>query len=141
MTKTGYRSVINAGLNLCGGGITFYKKEKDIQGLVNIAKQLSFKLLHKADSYPYVLNYSRHTEIPYHYPLQPDTHLKTLIDAFETVRKYDGDFVLSTHYVEFDYKMTYDNNLTMKNILEQFISYVSKYDVQPMSLSQLLTKS
>ena len=27
---TGYQAVIDAGLNICGGGITFYKKEKSL---------------------------------------------------------------------------------------------------------------
>lgn len=140
LSPQGYQSVIEAGLNICGGGIPFYKKEKDLRGLVNIAKQLSFKLQHRGSDYPYVLKYSTHTEIPYHYPLQPNTQLKTLTDAFETVRRFDGDFVLSTHYVEFNYPMTYDKTKTMKNVLEDFMVYISKYKVEKMSLSQLLKR-
>ena len=115
-----------------------YKKQKDFKGLINIGRQLGFKLLHKGDDYPYVLNYGDHSEIVYHYPLQPGTPLKQLIDAFEKVRRYNGDFVLSTHYVEFPYTMTYDPFINMKHVLEQFLEHVSKYDVQKMTLSQLL---
>ena len=138
LSEKGYKAVIDAGLNICGGGITFYKKQKNLTGLVNIGKQLGFKLMHKGDDYPYVLNYGDHREIVYHYPLQPGTPLKQLTDAFDKVRRYDGDFVLSTHYVEFDYPMVYDNKITMKQVLEQFLEYVSKHDIQKMTLSELL---
>ena len=41
--------------------------------------------------------------------------------------------------VEFDYPMVYDENITMKHVLMDFLDYISKYsDVQKMSLSQLL---
>lgn len=139
LSQLGYECVLNAGLNLCGGGITFYKKEKNLQGLINIGKQLAFKLINKEADYPHVLRYSNHTEIAYHYPLQPGTRLESLIDDFEMVRKHNGDFVLSTHYVEFNYPMVYDENITMKHVLMDFLDYISKYsDVQKMSLSQLL---
>ncbi|MGN6568632.1 MAG: DUF2334 domain-containing protein [Flavipsychrobacter sp.] len=138
LSEKGYKAVINAGLNICGGGITFYKKQKDIPGLINIGKQFGFKLMHRDDDYPYVLNYGDHSEIVYHYPLQPGTPLKQLIDAFEKVRRHDGDFVLSTHYVEFPYPMVYDPTITMKQVLEQFLEHVSKYNVQKLTLSQLL---
>ena len=138
LSQQGYRSVINAGLNICGGGITFYKKEKTLQGLANIGKQLAFRLLHKESDYPHVLRYSNHSEIPYHYPLQPGTPLRLLIDAFDMVRSFDGDFVLSTHYVEFNYPMVYDEKLTMKNVLEQFLEYTSKFKVDRVTLSALL---
>jgi hypothetical protein len=134
----GYRSVINAGLNICGGGITFYKKKKDFAGIQNIIKQLMFKIAHPGEDYPYVLRYTDHSEIVYHYPLQPSTQLEYLINAFNHVKKYDGDFVLSTHYIEFGYPMTYNNKLTMKDVLEQFLDYVSKNNVQTVSLTQLL---
>lgn len=138
LSETGYKSVLDAGLNLCGGGIPFYKKEKNVKGLYNIGKQLTFKLLHRESDYPKVLRYSNHNEIAYHYPLQPTTKLEELKYDFDMVRKYDGDFVLSTHYVEFDYPMVYDEKLTMKQVLMDFLDYVSKYRVQKMSLSQML---
>ncbi len=140
LSKQGYNSVIKAGLNICGGGITFYKKSKNLKGLINIGKQLYFKLLHGDADYPYVLDYGDHTEIPYHYPLQPGTPLRLLTDAFEMVRRYDGDFVLSTHYVEFNYPTVYNKKLTMKNVLEEFLHYISKYDVKKVSLSEMLRK-
>lgn len=140
LSPLGYQAVVNAGLNICGGGISFYKKEKTPAGIANIAKQIVFKLQHRGIDYPHVLRYSRHNEIAYHYPLQPTTQLKTLIDAFETVRRFDGDFVLSTHYVEFDYPMMYDARLTMKDVLKSFLDYVGKYPVQKMSLSQMLAR-
>lgn len=138
LSITGYNSVINAGLNICGGGISFYKKEKDITGLTNIAKQLLFKVINKEADYPHVLKFKKHTEIAYHYPLQPSTRIQQLIDDFEMVRKYNGDFVLSTHYVEFNYPMVYDETKTMKQVLMDFLDYISKYKVDKMSLSQLL---
>lgn len=138
LSMKGYEAVIDAGLNICGGGITFHKKEKTPQGLINIAKQGIFKLLHKEADYPHVLHYSRHNEIAYHYPLQPTTRLESLINDFEMVRRYDGDFVLSTHYIEFDYPMVYDESITMKQVLLSFLDHVAKYQVEKMSLSQLL---
>lgn len=139
LSLNGYRCVLNAGLNICGGGISFYKKEKNIIGLLNIGKQLAFKLINRDADYPKVLKYSNHTEIAYHYPLQPSTRLDNLIHDFEMVRKYNGDFVLSTHYVEFNYPMVYDEKIIMKQILMNFLDYISKYkDVQKMSLSQML---
>ncbi|MCB9045598.1 MAG: hypothetical protein H6550_05610 [Chitinophagales bacterium] len=138
LSEMGYKAVLNAGLNLCGGGIPFYKKEKDLKGLYNIAKQLTFKVLHRESDYPRVVRYSNHNEIAYHYPLQPTTRLDTLIYDFDMVRKYNGDFVLSTHYVEFDYPMVYDETITMKKILLDFLDHVSKYKVEKMTLSTML---
>ena len=142
LSLNGYKCVINAGLNICGGGISFYKKEKDYRGLVNIAKQLAFKLVNKESDYAKVLRYSNHTEIAYHYPLQPGTKLDSLKYDFEMVKNHNGDFVLSTHYVEFNYPMVYDEKITMKHILMDFLDFVSKYnDVEKMSLSKLLTNN
>ncbi|MEZ5016878.1 MAG: hypothetical protein R2800_07485 [Flavipsychrobacter sp.] len=139
LSKLGYNSVINAGLNICGGGIAFYKKEKDIKGLQNIAKQLAFKVLHRDSDYPRVVHYKNHNELPYHYPLQPGTRLDSLIYDFDMVRKHNGDFVLSTHYVEFDYPMVYDETITMKRVLLDFLDYVSQYDnVEKVTLSEML---
>lgn len=138
LSAQGYNAVLDAGLNLCGGGIPFYKKEKDLKGLVNIGKQLFFKALHRESDYPYVLHYKKHNEIAYHYPLQPTTRLDTLIYDFDMVRKYNGDFVLSTHYVEFDYPMVYDETITMKRILLDFLDYVSKFNVEKVTLSEML---
>ncbi len=139
LSMKGYRSVIDAGLNICGGGISFFKKAKDIQGISNIAKQLTFKLLHKESDYPFVLHFSDHNEIAYHYPLQPTTRLDSLIYDFDMVRRYDGDFVLSTHYAEFEYPMVYDEKIKMKHILRDFLDYISKYqNVDKMSLSKML---
>jgi hypothetical protein len=140
LSLNGYHCVINAGLNICGGGISFYKKEKDILGISNILKQSIFKVLHKGVDYARVIKYTHHNEIPYHYPLQPGTQLNSLIDSFNKVRSIDGDFVLSTHYVEFNYPMTYDPRITMKDVLLRFLDYVSKYNnVEKMSLSKLLS--
>lgn len=99
---------------------------------------MAFTLLHRDADYPRVLRYKNHTEIAYHYPLQPNTRLETLKDDFDMVRKYNGDFVLSTHYVEFDYPMVYDETRTMKQVLMDFLDYVSKYKVEKMSLSEML---
>lgn len=138
LSEKGYNAVLRAGLNLCGGGIPFYKKEKNIQGVVNMARQLVFKLLYRESDYPRVLKFANHNEVAYHYPLQPTTRLDTLIYDFDMVRKYNGDFVLSTHYIEFDYPMVYDETITMKKILMDFLDYVSKYKVEKMSLSDML---
>jgi hypothetical protein len=140
LSLEGYHAVIQAGLNICGGGIAFYKKGKNLQGLKNLYKQLLFKILHPKDNYPYVLAYRKHTEIPYHYPLQPTTQLEHLINGFENVRKYNGDFILSTHYVEFDYPTTYNTKLTMKDVLLEFLNYISKYDLKYCSVSEMLRK-
>lgn len=138
LSTKGYDAVKGAGLNICGGGIPFYKKEKDATGLANILRQVTFKMLHRESDYPRVLHFSKHNEIAYHYPLQPTTRLDSLIYDFDMVRKYDGDFVLSTHYVEFDYPMVYDETITMKKILMDFLDYISKYKVEKMSLSDML---
>lgn len=138
LSMEGYKAVVAAGLNICGGGITFYKKEKDLKGLVNIAKQATFKMLHQQSDYPYMVKYSHHSEIPHHYPLQPGTQLQNLIDDFEMVRRFNGDFVLSTHYVEFDYPMVYDEKRTMKQVLLDFLDYISKYKLEKLSMSRLL---
>ncbi|MCB0700168.1 MAG: hypothetical protein H6551_08010 [Chitinophagales bacterium] len=138
LSMQGYQSVLSAGLNLCGGGIPFYKKEKNLKGLYNIFKQLSFKLLNRESDYPRVLKFNTHNEIAYHYPLQPTTRLDSLKYDFDMVRKYNGDFVLSTHYVEFDYPMVYDEKMKMKRVLMDFLDYVSKFKVEKMSLSEML---
>ena len=138
LSLKGYNAVLDAGLNICGGGLSFLKKEKSLVGLMNIGRQLSFKLMHRESDYPHVVKYAHHMEAPYHYPLQPGTLLRTLTDAFDMVRRYDGDFILSTHYVEFNYPMVYDETKTMKNIMQDFMDYVSKFDVERVTLSQLL---
>lgn len=138
LSEQGYHAVLNAGLNICGGGIPFYKKEKDLKGIYNIVKQLLFKVVNRNSDYPRVLRFKNHNEIAYHYPLQPTTRLDTLIYDFDMVRKFNGDFVLSTHYVEFDYPMVYDETITMKRILLDFLDYVSKYKVEKVTLSEML---
>ncbi len=139
LSEKGYEAVLNAGLNICGGGIPFYKKEKDKTGWKNIRKQAMFKLLHRDADYPKVVRYTNHNEIAYHYPLQPGTRLDSLMYDFDMVHKYDGDFVLSTHYVEFDYPMVYDKTITMKKVLVDFLDYVSQFDdVQKVTLSEML---
>lgn len=138
LSEQGYKAVINTGLNICGGGITFYKKEKDLKGIYNIARQLVFKTIHRNSDYPRVLRYKNHNEIAYHYPLQPTTRLDSLIYDFDMVRKFNGDFVLSTHYVEFDYPMVYDETITMKKILLDFLHHVNKYKVKKVTLSEML---
>lgn len=138
LSEKGYKAVLDAGLNICGGGLSFLKKEKDLKGIINLMKQLSFKLIHRESDYPKVLKFRNHNEVAYHYPLQPTTRLDTLIYDFDMVRKYDGDFVLSTHYVEFDYPMVYDETITMKKILVDFLDHVSKHKVEKVTLSQML---
>lgn len=138
LSPQGYRSVLKAGLNPCNAGLPFYRKEKDITGLINIGKQLYFRLRHQGYNYPYVLNYSNHSEIPYHYSLQPNTTLESLVENFKRVRRFDGDFVLSTHYVEFLYTMEHNNKVTMKNVLEEFLSYIQRYRVNYVTLSEML---
>jgi hypothetical protein len=140
LSMVGYHAVVKAGLNICGGGISFYKKQKDLLGLSNIQKQAVFKAFNRGKDYPFVLKFSSHTEIPYHYPLQPNTDLKDLIRQFEAVRHFDGDFVLSTHYVEFNYTMVHDKTKTMKNILEEFLNHTLKYKVEYTTLSDLLRR-
>lgn len=138
LSPLGYKAVLKAGLNICGGGLPFYKKEINPAGLINIIRQLNFKLTNRHANYPYVLKYAHHTEIPYHYPLQPTTKLETLVRDFEMVRHYDGDFVLSTHYVEFNYPMVYDRGITMKDVLLRFLDHVARYDVKKVTLSEML---
>ncbi len=138
LSEQGYQSVLNAGLNICGGGIPFYKKEKNAKGIYNLTRQFFFKALNRESDYPRVLRFSNHNEIAYHYPLQPTTRLDTLKYDFDMVRKFNGDFVLSTHYVEFDYPMVYDETITMKRILLDFLDYISRYKVQKVSLSEML---
>ncbi|MBS1740119.1 MAG: hypothetical protein JST88_06225 [Bacteroidetes bacterium] len=141
LSKLGYQAVRHAGLNICGGGLSFLSKEKDARGLYNIATQLIFKLKHKHTNYPFVIHYSNHTEIPYHYPLQPTTKAADLISAFDAVRRFDGDFVLSTHYAEFFYPTTYNSKLIMKDVLHEFLLHVSKFSVTYLTLSELLSKN
>jgi hypothetical protein len=138
LSERGYQSVINAGLNLCGGGISSYKKQKDLRGVVNLAKLISYKAFNGMGDYPYVQRFTTHNEIIHHYPLQPKTELKSLIASFEEVRKADGDFVLSTHYAEFNYLMEPNRKMTLKNTLEELLNHVSKYNVTYTSLSELL---
>lgn len=138
LSMKGYRAVLDAGLNICGGGIAFYKKEKNVKGLINIARQGVFKALHRESDYPRVLKFNDHNEIAYHYPLQPTTRLDSLIYDFDMVRKYNGDFVLSTHYIEFDYPMVYDEKIKMKKILVDFLDHVSRFQVEKVTLSEML---
>lgn len=138
LSLQGYKSVIEADLNICGGGISFTQKQKDFRGILNIAKQGLFKVVNRGYDYPRTVRYSTHTELPYHYPLQPNTKLETLIKQFDMVRKFDGDFVLSTHYVEFFYPMEHDKSMTMKDVLLAFLDYIAPYKPTYTTLSQML---
>lgn len=139
LSFAGYTSVLQAGLNICGGGISFLKKQKDLKGTLNMLKQFAFKTIFPNDPYPFVLDFRTHKEIPYYYPLLPTTHLETLINQFEMVRKHDGDFVLSTHHAEFDYRMEYDHRLKMKDVLKQFLAYIARFELEYISLSKMLS--
>jgi hypothetical protein len=141
LSQTGYKSVIKAGLNLCGGCIPFYMKEKTFSGILNIGKQAAFRIRYPGRDYPYVLKFKSHREIIHHYPLQPNTRLEYLIECFEHVRGFNGDFVLSTHYIEHRYVMTYNSKITMNDVFKQFIEHIEKYDdVQGVTLSKMLSK-
>lgn len=139
LSLKGYQSVLKAGLNVCGGGISFFKKQRDTRGVLNMLKQFSFKTIFPEDPYPYVLDYKTHREIPYYFPLLPDTPLQSLIEKFEMVRKHDGDFVLSTHHAEFGYRMEYDHSITLREVLLRFLEHVEQYNVSYVTLSQLLS--
>jgi len=140
LSEMGYKSVIKAGLNLCGGGVSSLRKEKTLAGIKNILRQTAFRIMNHAYDYPYVLRYSRHNEIIHHYPLHPDTRLDNLISAFERVRRFDGDFVISTHYVEHKYPTTYHNGTSMGVVFKRFIEYVDQYpDVSPVTMTELLS--
>lgn len=140
LSQVGYESVIRADLNLCGGCIPFYRKEKSRAGLLNLLRQIAFRIKHPGTDYPYVLRYSHHSEIIHHYPLQPTTRLESLVAAFERARGFNGDFVLSTHYIEHPYATTYDPFLTMGDVFQAFIRHVEQYScVEAMSLSELLS--
>jgi hypothetical protein len=137
LSMKGYHAVIANKLNIVGGGIPLWKKEKNIQGLINIGKQIKYKI--KRIDYPYVLRFRDHCELIYHYPLQPTTTLQDLISKFDKVYKENGDFVLSTHYIEFNRAMTYDNKKTMKDVFFDFFNYLNKNkNVEFLSVSQLL---
>lgn len=139
LSVQGYQAVLKAGLNVCGGGISFTKKEKDWRGIINIAKQGLFKITNRDSNYPRTIRYTHHTELPYHYPLQPNTKLEDLIKQFEMVRRFNGDFVLSTHYVEFFYPMVHKPSMTMKDTLLAFLQYIAKYNPEYTTLSKMLT--
>ncbi len=141
LSHRGYQSVLQAGLNICGGGISFRKKQKSIKGILNLLKQCSFKTIFPDDPYPYVLDFKTHREIPYYFPLLPDTPLEHLIAKFEMVRRHDGDFVLSTHHAEFSYKMEHDSRRTLKDVLTEFMAHLSKYRISYVSMSELLSKN
>jgi hypothetical protein len=136
LSLLGYRAVISNKLNIVGGGIPFWKKEKGLQGLINIKKQLEFKI--KRVDYPYILNFKGHKELIHHYPLQPTTRLEYLIEKFNDVYRYNGDFIISTHYIEFERVMIYDHNKKMKEVFYDFLKYVQGHkDVNFVKVSDL----
>jgi len=137
MSLRGYRSVVNNGLSIVGAGIPFWKKERSIKGLENMIKVASFKLRNKNLDYPYILNFKRHSELIHHYPLHPTTRPIHLIEKFEAVYRFNGVFVLSTHYHEFETPLVYDSTRKMKDVFFEFMNYVfSKPDIEFNSLFQ-----
>ena len=103
-----------------------------------MASVITYKLKFPGRDYPYPLNFSNHAEIVHHYPLHPTTQLEDLIAAFEHVRRFDGAFVLSTHYHEFVTPLTYDPRLRMGDIFSRFMQHVRQApDVQYLALSDL----
>lgn len=139
MTTNGYQSVTKNGLSIVGAGIPFWQKEKSVNGLQSMYRVLVFKLMNQGIDFPYVLRYAKHSELIHHYPLHPSTKIDELIEKFDLIYRFNGVFVLSTHYHEFETKLTYDKTRMMSNIFSDFMNYVgSKKNVRYSSLSSLL---
>lgn len=140
LSAMGYKAVIENGLSIVGAGIAFWKKELTLNGIRNMTDVLQFKIRYPRMDYPFVLHFKNHSEAPHHYPLHPNTHTEDLIEKFDTVRRFNGDFVLSTHYHEFETQTTYNPSMKMKDVFATFMKYVLEApSVQFCSVSNLLS--
>ncbi len=126
MSMQGYRAVVDYRLSIVGSGIPFWKKELNTQGLLNIGRIMLFKISHINEDYPFVLHFKNHSEVVHHYPLHPTTRVVDLVENFKHVHEMGGDFVLSTHYHEFNTPLSYDSGGTMKDVFTTFMEYVFK---------------
>ena len=103
-----------------------------------MTKLIGFKVANPGKDYPYLLEYLKHKEVIHHYPLHPTTKLASLVESFEAVRRWDGVFVLSTHYHEFETTLSYDASRKMSDVFKDFMGYVLKCNIRFTSLSKLL---
>ena len=140
LSPEGYKAVVNQKLSIIGSGISFWKKEWTLPGLVNMARVLEFKMKHRHKDYPYTLHFKNHTEVIHHYPLHPTTKVEDLIRKFETARQLNGNFVLSTHYYEFKTPLVYDKTKNMKHVFDEFIEHVQRHNVEFCTLSEMCSK-
>jgi hypothetical protein len=140
MSMMGYHAVVNNRLSIVGSGIPFWKKQATFNGIASMLAVSAFKLTHPGIDYPRILRFKHHKEIIHHYPLHPTTHINDLIESFETIRQFNGVFVLSTHYHEFEAPLTYDPLRRMKDVFVEFMNYVEKCDrVEFTSLTRILS--
>jgi len=139
LSGKGYQAVVSNKLSVVGGGISFWRKEvTTVHGLRNFAKQFLYKITQPSEDYPFALYFKNHSEVIHHYPLHPTTQVQDLIKAFDFVKSKNGDFVLSTHYHEFDEPLTYNKSLTMRQVFKEFMNYVMEStDVHFCSLNEM----
>ncbi len=142
LSLKGYHAVIHQRLSVIGAGIPFWKKELSPNGLANMAKVASFKLSNPNKDFPFALHFKNHSEVIHHYPLHPTTTVESLIDKFNHVNKFNGDFILSTHYHEFNEPLVYDSTRTMKDVFKNFMDFVlRKPNVNFCTLNEMCTES
>lgn len=138
ISRRGYNAIRSNGLNLVGGGLSFLKREKDINWLKELSNVLSFKLRHRSAYYPHRLDLGSMREYMVHYPLQEVTPLSQLKESFDRMYELDADFVLSTHYHGFPIKHKVHVGRLMSDIFVDFFDYVcGKPGIQFCSVNSL----
>lgn len=124
ISKNGLEAIISNNLNLANI-VSFFNRDKWFRSsiLTPTLKKKIFEYHNKCKFYPYVLNFDDHKEV-HCTSLVPKTKLTNLIDKFNLAYKFDGVFILATHYWEYNKQCVYHRNWKMKDVLYHFWDYV-----------------
>ncbi len=135
LSKKGLAAVINNNLNLVNTpSFRIERRAFQLGNVLPFIKQKCFKLRFK-NKYPYVLSFPDHKEVAY-YSLTPEASFDDLKESFDFCREKNGSYILATHYWEFAAVQSYNRNITMGDVFNQFWEYVIKFnDVQFVSVN------
>lgn len=133
----GLDAITNNMLSICCD-LPNLKSLKSIKliGFNNYIRYFLFKIFNREFQFPHPI-INGNLKMISHYRLQPGTDITKLYSDFDSIRKIDGVFVISTHSYGFNYKMRKSPE-NMGEVLKKFIKYASSFkNVEFVKLNQI----